>query len=83
MARGARDEVVAFLRAWLPDEARRAYRDMIARDPDGWPRDPHFAGGVIVRHALRGNGLDERATGIGDLEAAWPELLRRAVMEEG
>jgi hypothetical protein len=80
--RGAavRDEVVAFLREWLPDEARRAYREMMEEHPEGWMRDPHFGGGVIVRHALRGNGLDERALGIPDLDAVWPDLLRRAVL---
>lgn len=78
--RQVRREVVAFLRAWLPDEARRAYREMMERDPQGWPRHPHFAGGLVVRHALRGNGLDERTLGIPDLDAVWPDLLRRAVL---
>lgn len=72
--------MVAFLRAWLPDEAARAYREMMEEDPENWARDPHFAGGLIVRHALRDNGLDERALGVPDLDAVWPDLLRRAVL---
>jgi hypothetical protein len=80
--REVRREAVAFLRDWLPAEARRAYREMMEDDPDGWPRHPHFRGGVIVRHALRGNGLDERALGVADLDAAWPDLLRRAVQDD-
>jgi hypothetical protein len=80
--REVRREAVAFLREWLPEEARRAYREMMMDDPEGWPRHPHFAGGVIVRHALRGNGLDERALGVPDLDAAWPDLLRRAVLDD-
>ena len=79
-AHAVRDEVVGFLRDWLPAEARRAYRALIDEDPAGWTRHPHFAGGVIVTHALRGNGLDERTLGIPDLDAAWPDLLHRAVM---
>jgi hypothetical protein len=78
-----RDAVVAFLRGWLPAEARRVYREMIRHDPERWFLDAHFRGGVIVRHALRGNGLDERALGVQDLDAVWPDLLRRAVGEEG
>jgi hypothetical protein len=54
---------------------------MIAADPEGWWRDPHFAGGIIPRHALRGNGLDERALGVADLDRIWPELLRLAVLD--
>lgn len=78
-----RDEVVAFLRGWLPEEARRAYRRMMEEDPVNWSRDPHFANGVIVEHALRGNGIDERALGVPSLDEVWPELLRRAVYPEG
>jgi len=77
-----RDEVVAFLRAWLPEEARRVYRDMMEDDPLHWSRDPHFAAGVIVEHALRGNGIDERTLGVRSLEEVWPDLLRRAVAPE-
>jgi hypothetical protein len=76
-----RDEAVSFLRAWLPAGARETYRRMIAADPEGWWRDPHFAGGIIPRHALRGNGLDERALGVADLDRIWPELLRLAVID--
>lgn len=76
-----RDEAVAFLREWLPDEARRAYREMIEEDPLLWSRHPHFAGGLIVEHALRGNGIDEHALGVPDLDAVWPDLLRRAVLD--
>ncbi|HEX6924559.1 MAG TPA: hypothetical protein VF167_03990 [Longimicrobiaceae bacterium] len=76
-----RDQVVAFLRDWLPERAREVYREMILRDPEGWHRDPHFAGGIILEHALRGNGIDERALGVRDLTPLWPDLLRRAVLE--
>lgn len=80
--RALRDEAVAFLRGWLPEAARRTYREMIRLDPDGWHRDPHFTGGVIVEHALRGNGITERALEIASLDAVWPELLRRAVLDD-
>lgn len=77
-----RAAVVAFLRDWLPPEAREAYRRMIRDDPERWMNDPHFRGGVIVRHALRGNGLTEQALGVADLEPLWPSLLREAVEPE-
>jgi hypothetical protein len=77
-----RDEVVAFLREWLPREAQDMYRQMIQENPDGWSRDPHFAGGLVSEHFLRGNGIDERVLGILDLDRVWPDLLRRAVEEE-
>lgn len=70
---------VDFLRRWLPTEAIIVYREMIQEDPTGWFRHPHFAGGVIVEHALRGNGINERALGVEDLDAVWPALLREAV----
>jgi len=72
-------EAVAFLRQWLPPEALLVYREMIRENPKGWHLDPHFSGGIIVEHALRGNGIDERALGVEDLNAVWPALLREAV----
>ena len=70
-----------FLQGWLTDEAKRVYREMIEEDPENWSRHPHFHGGVIVEHALRGNGIDERALGVADLDPLWPDLLRDAVSE--
>jgi hypothetical protein len=75
-------EVVAFLRESLPAQAIRIYREMITADPDAWHRDPHFGGGIVVRHLLRGNGIDEAVLGVDDLERIWPELLRDAVLNE-
>ena len=72
-----------FLRNELPPEARRVYRELIRADPENWSRDPHFAGGIIVDHMLRGNGLDEVALGVSDLGPIWPELLRMAVEDGG
>lgn len=77
-----RDEVVAFLRGWLPEPAKRTYRAMIARDPRDWKRDPHFRRGVIVRHALRGNGFTEEVLGVPSLEPYWADILARAVRDE-
>lgn len=77
-----RDEVVEFLRGWLPEPAKRTYRRMMARDPQNWKRDPHFRRGVIVRHALRGNGYTERLLGVRSLEPYWADLLARAVRED-
>ncbi|MQA90573.1 MAG: hypothetical protein GEU90_10105 [Gemmatimonas sp.] len=76
-----RDAAVAFLRDWLSSEAKRRYRSMIAENPDGWPADPHFADGIIVKHALRGNGIDEKVLGVRNLESVWADLLKRAVQE--
>lgn len=76
------DEVVEFLRDWLPEPARRTYRTMIARDPRNWKRHPHFRRGVIVRHALRGNGFTEELLGVPSLEPYWADLLERAVRDE-
>jgi hypothetical protein len=73
------DEVVAFLKQWLPEDAKQVYRSMIAENPDTWWQHPHFATGIIVSHALRGNGIDERALGVADLDSLWPDLLRCAV----
>jgi hypothetical protein len=77
-----RDEAVRFLRGWLPERARAVYRTLIAEDPEGWRAHPHFAGGIIVDHALRGNGLTEEALGLENLHRAWPDLLRLALQEE-
>lgn len=76
------DAVVSFLRDWLPGSVKAAYRNMILNDPDHWMTDPHFEGGVIVRHILRGNGINERLLGVEDLELHWADLLKRVVMEE-
>jgi hypothetical protein len=73
--------VVEFLRDWLPPHVQRAYRDLIRDDPANWFRHPHFSRGVIVNDALRGNGYDESALGVDDLEPLWPELVRLAVEE--
>ncbi len=81
LSRAVRDQVVAFLRGWLPPAARAEYRRMMEADPVHWSRHPHFAGGVIVEHALRGNGIDERTLGVRSLDDVWPELLRLAVAE--
>ena len=76
------NEVVEFLRDWLPEPAKRTYRGMMARDPLNWKRDPHFRRGVIVRHALRGNGYTEKLLGVPSLEPYWARLLARAVRED-
>jgi hypothetical protein len=76
-----RREAVEFLRWWLPEEAKRVYREMILEDPENWSKHPHFSGGIIVKHALRGNGIDERALGIKNLDAIWPELLLAALSQ--
>jgi len=77
-----RDEIVDFLRGWLPEPAKRSYRRMMARDPQNWKRDPHFRRGVIVRHALRGNGYTEKLLGVPSLEPYWADLLARAVRDD-
>lgn len=77
-----RDEVIQFLREWLPEPAKRTYRAMIQANPEGWSRDPHFAGGIIPEHALRGNGITAEVLGVEDLDAIWPDLLRAAVNAE-
>lgn len=77
-----RGEVVSFLRGWLPERAKAVYRTMIAEDPESWRAHPHFAGGIIVEHALRGNGITEEALGVTCLQAIWPELLELALNAE-
>lgn len=74
-----RDKIVAFLEDWLPAEAKHVYRELIRDNPKSWWQDPHFAGGVIVNHALRGNGITERAFRVHNLNRLWPDLLARAV----
>jgi len=78
-----RDEMAVYLRHWLPPAAREAYARLMAQDPDGWSRHPHFRGGLIVRCALRGNGYTERLLGVTSLDEVWPELLERAVNGDG
>jgi hypothetical protein len=73
-------EIVSFLRDWLPSSAISTYRTLMLDDPDHWPQHPHFGGGVVVRHMLRGNGLPVELVGAELLDAIWPELLRRAVL---
>ncbi len=77
-----RDELIAFLRDWLPEEAKRVYRDMIRSSPNAWWYDPHFDGGIILEYALRGNGFTEKALGVTSLAPLWPDLLIRAVFDE-
>lgn len=77
-----RDEIVRFLRDWLPSRAVATYRQMILSDPEGWWKHPHFAGGIILEHALRGNGITERVVGVRSLDALWPQLLEEAVLYE-
>ena len=74
--------VVAFLRDWLPAQAKETYRTMIAEDPDHWHRHPHFASGVIRDHALRGNGITEKVLGVKDLDEVWPALLEQVLRED-
>lgn len=77
-----RARLIAFLRDWLPEEAKRTYRELIRAAPHSWWQDPHFDGGIILEYALRGNGFDERSLGVTSLEPLWPELLARAVQED-
>lgn len=74
--------VVAFLREWLPAQAKETYRAMMAEDPDHWHRHPHFAGGIIREHALRGNGITETVLGVKDLDEVWPALLELVLRED-
>ena len=74
--------IVAFLRDWLPAEAKRTYRAMLAADPDHWHRHPHFAGGIIQEHALRGNGITEKVLGVQSLDDVWPALLEMALRDD-
>jgi hypothetical protein len=77
-----RAEVVAFLRGWLPERAKAVYRTMVAEDPEGWRAHPHFAGDLIVEHALRGNGITAEGLGVTCLKRIWPELLELALNAE-
>ena len=77
-----REEAVAFLRAWLPERVKSVYRALIHEGPESWRAHPHFAGGLIVDHVLRGNGLTEEALGVEDLNQLWPDLLRLALFDE-
>jgi hypothetical protein len=77
-----RDAAVQFIRQWLPDRAQAVYRALIAADPESWRAHPHFAGGIIVDHVLRGNGLTEAALGVADLNELWPDLLELALTDE-
>ena len=75
-----RDELIAFLRDWLPEAAKRTYRDMMLAFPNSWWLHPHFAGGIILQTALRGNGFTEKTLGVKSLEPLWPDLLELAVL---
>lgn len=77
-----RREAVEFIRQWLPGEVRSVYRALMASDPDGWHRHPHFGSGFFVESVLRGNGLTEETLGVEDLEVVWAQLLAEALAEE-
>jgi hypothetical protein len=77
-----RQAAVAFIRQWLPERAQAVYRALIAEEPESWRAHPHFAGGLIVEHVLRGNGLTEEALGVADLNEVWHDLLELALREE-
>ncbi|HET7273971.1 MAG TPA: hypothetical protein VFI91_02260 [Longimicrobiaceae bacterium] len=77
----AREEVIEFLREWLPASAIVTYRRMILADPENWHRAPHFASGFIVDDVLRGNGITEKTLRVPNLESIWPDLLAAAVLE--
>jgi hypothetical protein len=73
-------EIIGFLREWLPSSAISTYRTLMLEAPDRWSQHPHFGGGLVVRHMLRGNGLPEELVRTELLDAIWPELLWRAVL---
>ena len=75
-----RDELIAFLRDWLPENAKRGYRDIMLAFPHSWWLHPHFASDIILHSALRGNGFTEKTLGVKSLEPLWPELLELAVL---
>jgi hypothetical protein len=77
-----RQEAVDFLRAWLPERVKAVYRALIEEGPESWRAHPHFLGGVVVDHVLRGNGLTEETLGVEDLNQIWPELLHLALSNE-
>lgn len=77
-----RDEVVTFLRRWLPEDAKQIYREMIAEDPQHWSKHPHFHSGFVCTHLLRGNGFTERVLGVTSLDPYWPDILAHAVTLE-
>ena len=79
---GQRDRLIAFLRDWLPEEAKEVYREMIRAAPHSWWHDPHFKGGIILEYALRGNGFNEQALGVKNLEPLWPDLLVQTVAQD-
>ena len=76
-----RAEAVAFLSNWLPERVKAVYRALIDEGPESWRAHPHFAGGVIVDHVFRGNGLTEDTLDVEDLNEVWPELLHLALSE--
>lgn len=75
----AEDEIVLFLREWLPEPVKEEYRKLMRANPNGWHRHPHFANGIVVVHLLRGNGISESALGVRSFDTIWPKLLRLAV----
>ena len=77
-----REEAVAFLSNWLPERVKAVYRALIDEGPESWRAHPHFAGGVIVDHVFRGNGLTEDTLLVEDLNEVWPELLHLALNSE-
>lgn len=72
-------EVINFLREWLPTEVIDSYRELIESQPDDWQDDPHFQGGIAVKHLFEGNGITARSLGVPSLESIWPDILRKAV----
>ena len=77
-----RHEAVQFIREWLPGEVRATYRALLASNPEGWHRHPHFTSGFFVNSVLRGNGLTEETLGVEDLGTVWAQLLALALSEE-
>jgi hypothetical protein len=77
-----RHEAVQFIREGLPAEARNTYRALMASNPEGWHRHPHFKSGFFVNSVLRGNGLTEETLGVEDLGAIWAPLLALALAED-
>jgi hypothetical protein len=77
-----RHEAVQYIREWLPNEVRVTYRRLMASNPEGWHRHPHFSGGFFVNSVLRGNGLTEEALGVEDLGTVWRQLLALALTDD-
>ena len=55
-----KEEVIQFLKRYIPESSKREIKEMMNQDPEEWWTIHHFTWGMSIRNALRTYGFDEK-----------------------